>query len=143
MKDALKKYSEFKEVMYYKENAISTRNTYNKPYIFWVARSLYFETWVSEKLLIWKWENLLKNQSIFLQVIILVILISHPFDYVFILLEENWCWSILRFKGSILLGWTHLLVWPVKYLKYLLSWSERYRMVSVILKETDKQTWGS
>lgn len=52
LKVALTKYSEFKEVMYYKENAISTKNTYNKPYIFWVASSLYFETWVSEKLLI-------------------------------------------------------------------------------------------
>ena len=50
-------------------------------------------------------------------------------------LNNKWTGICHDTATLILLGWTHLLVWPVKYLKYLLSWSERYRMVSVILKE--------
>ena len=45
----------------------------------------------------WKtsWENLLKDQSIFLKVTILVILITFSLHYVSIVWGENWCWSLL------------------------------------------------
>ena len=43
-------------------------------------------------------ENLIKDQSIFPLVIILPILITFSLDHVWILLGENWCWSLLRLK---------------------------------------------
>ena len=46
-----------------------------------------------------RWENLVKDQSIFPQVIILWILTTFSVDCVLILLGENWCWSLLGFKG--------------------------------------------
>ena len=45
------------------------------------------------------WENLIKDQSIFSKVIILLILITSSHDSVWILLGENWCWSLLGLKG--------------------------------------------
>ena len=45
------------------------------------------------------WENLIKDQSIFALVIILLILITFSFDNLWILLGENWCWSPLGLKG--------------------------------------------
>ena len=45
------------------------------------------------------WENLIKDQSIFPQVIILWILTTYFLDCVLILLQENWCWSLLWLKG--------------------------------------------
>ena len=47
------------------------------------------------------WENLIKDQSIFSMVIILLILITLSLDSVWILLGENCCWSLLALKGSI------------------------------------------
>ena len=44
------------------------------------------------------WENLLKDQSIFLMVSISWILKTISFDYVWILVGENWCWSLLGLK---------------------------------------------
>ena len=41
------------------------------------------------------WENLLKDQNILPEVIILFIVINFSFNYVLILLGENWCWSLL------------------------------------------------
>ena len=41
------------------------------------------------------WENLIEDQSIFPLVIILLILITFPFDYVFLLLGEN-----QKFRGT-------------------------------------------
>ena len=50
----------------------------------------------------WKtsWENLLKDQSIFLKVTILVILITFSLHNVLIVWGENWCWSLLG-KGPV------------------------------------------
>ena len=45
------------------------------------------------------WENLIKDLAIFSMVIILLILITLSFDNVWILLGENWCWSLLGLKG--------------------------------------------
>ena len=44
-------------------------------------------------------ENLIKDQSIFSMVIILLILITLSLDSVWILLGENCCWSLLALKG--------------------------------------------
>ena len=44
-------------------------------------------------------ENLIKDQSIFSLVIILFILITISLDNVWLLLGENWCWSLLDVKG--------------------------------------------
>ena len=46
-------------------------------------------------------ENLIKDQSIFSLVIILFILITISLDNVWLLLGENWCWSLLDVKGLI------------------------------------------
>ena len=45
------------------------------------------------------WENLIKDQSIFSMVIILLILITLSLDSVWILLGENCWWSLLALKG--------------------------------------------
>ena len=45
------------------------------------------------------WENLIKDQSIFPKVIILLILVNFSFDNVLILREENSCWSLLELEG--------------------------------------------
>ena len=45
------------------------------------------------------WENLIKDQSIFSMVIILLILIALSLDSVWILLGETCCWSLLALKG--------------------------------------------
>ena len=45
------------------------------------------------------WENLIKDQSIFSMVIILLILITLSLDSVWILLGETCCWSLLALKG--------------------------------------------
>ena len=42
---------------------------------------------------------MIKDQSIFPQVIILLILTTFSLDCVLIMLRENWCWSLLGFKG--------------------------------------------
>ena len=47
------------------------------------------------------WENLIKDQSIFPFVIILLILMTFSLDCVLIILGENWCWSLLGLKGLI------------------------------------------
>ena len=48
------------------------------------------------------WESLIKDQSIFPLVIIwLIILLTISLDNVWILLGENWCWSLLGLKGLI------------------------------------------
>ena len=44
-------------------------------------------------------ENLIKDQSIFSWVIILLILITSSHDNVWISLKENCCWSLLALKG--------------------------------------------
>ena len=41
------------------------------------------------------WENLLKDQNILPEAIIIFIVINFSFNYVLILLGENWCWSLL------------------------------------------------
>ena len=46
-------------------------------------------------------ENLIKDQSIFSWVIILLILIASSHDHVWISLGENCCWSLLELKGLI------------------------------------------
>ena len=48
------------------------------------------------------WENLIKDQGIFSLVIILLILITISLDNLWISLGENWCWSLLGFKGLAL-----------------------------------------
>ena len=45
------------------------------------------------------WENLIKDQSIFSMVIILLILITLSLDSVWTLLGETCCWSLLALKG--------------------------------------------
>ena len=45
------------------------------------------------------WENLIKYHGIFFMVIILLILITLSLDSVWILLGENWCWTLLGLKG--------------------------------------------
>jgi len=45
------------------------------------------------------WENLIKDQSIFSLVIILLILIMFSLDCLLALSGENLCWSLLRLKG--------------------------------------------
>ena len=45
------------------------------------------------------WENLIKDHGIFSMVIILLILITLSLDCVWILLGENWCWTLLGLKG--------------------------------------------
>ena len=44
-------------------------------------------------------ENFIKDKSIFSMVIILLILITLSLDSVWILLGENFCWSLLALKG--------------------------------------------
>ena len=53
------------------------------------------------------WENLIKDHGIFSMVIILLILITLSLDSVWILLRENWCWSLLALEGlkEFLRGW--------------------------------------
>ena len=46
------------------------------------------------------WENLIKDQSIFPEVIILYILITFSCAYVLKLLRENRCWSLLGLRGQ-------------------------------------------
>ena len=48
------------------------------------------------------WENLIKDQSIFSSVIILLILITLPLDCLLISSGESWCWSLVGLKGLIL-----------------------------------------
>ena len=45
------------------------------------------------------WENLIKDHGIFPMMIILLILITLSLDSVWILLGENFCWSLLGLKG--------------------------------------------
>ena len=45
------------------------------------------------------WESLLTDQSIFSFVIILLTLITISLGNIWILLGENWCWSLLGLKG--------------------------------------------
>ena len=45
------------------------------------------------------WENLIKDQGIFSLVIILLILIASSLNNIWILLGENWSWSLLVLKG--------------------------------------------
>ena len=45
------------------------------------------------------WENLIKDQSIFSLMIILLILITLSLDNVWICNGENWCWSPLGLTG--------------------------------------------
>ena len=45
------------------------------------------------------WENLIKDHRIFSMMIILLILITLSLDHVWILLGENYCWSLLGLKG--------------------------------------------
>ena len=47
------------------------------------------------------WENLIKDHGILSLMIILLILITQSLDIVWILLGENWCWSLLGLKGLI------------------------------------------
>ena len=47
------------------------------------------------------WENLIKDHGIFSMVIILLILITLSLDSVWILLGENWCWTLLGLKWLI------------------------------------------
>ena len=47
------------------------------------------------------WENLIKYHGIFFMVIILLILITLSLDSVWILLGENWCWTLLGLKWLI------------------------------------------
>ena len=42
---------------------------------------------------------MIKDQSIFPEVIILLILITFSLDDVLMLLGEDWCWSVLELKG--------------------------------------------
>ena len=51
------------------------------------------------------WENLIKYHGIFSMVIILLILITLSLDSVWILLGENWCWTLLGLKGLNLVVW--------------------------------------
>ena len=44
-------------------------------------------------------ENLLKDQSSFHFILIILIIVS--FEYVLIILGENWCWSLSGLKSSI------------------------------------------
>ena len=41
----------------------------------------------------------LKIKAYFLEVIILLILITFLLDYILMLFGENWCWSLLGLKG--------------------------------------------
>ena len=41
----------------------------------------------------------LKNKAYFLEVIILLILITFLLDYILMLFRENWCWSLLGLEG--------------------------------------------
>ena len=45
------------------------------------------------------WENFITDQRFFPFVIILLILIDFALDNLWILLGENWCWSLLGLKG--------------------------------------------
>ena len=49
------------------------------------------------------WENLIKDQGIFSLVIILLILTASSLNNIWILLGENWSWSLLVLKGLTLL----------------------------------------
>ena len=60
------------------------------------------------------WENLIKDQSIFSMVIILLILITLSLDSVWILLGENCCWSLLALKRLIKLSKYQVLQSPAK-----------------------------
>ena len=46
------------------------------------------------------WENLIKDQSIFSLVIILLTLITIFLGNIWILLGENWCWSLLGLRQA-------------------------------------------
>ena len=50
------------------------------------------------------WENLIKDQGIFPLMIIFLILKTLSLDILWILLGENWCWSLLGLKGLICSG---------------------------------------
>ena len=70
----------------------------------------------------WKtsWENLLKDQSIFLKVTILVILITFSLHYVLIVWGENWCWSLLgkapgKSSSNKIINWGSIHMVPVKF----------------------------
>ena len=45
------------------------------------------------------WEDVIKDHDMLSLVIILLILITLSLDNVWILLGENWCWSLLALKG--------------------------------------------
>ena len=63
------------------------------------------------------WENLIKDQSLLLLVINLVILITFTLDDLLMLLGENWCWSLLGPKelsprdGEVVRGVSGLQTW--------------------------------
>jgi len=62
-------------------------------------------------------ENLFKDQSIFLKVIILLILITFCPNDVLILLGENWCWSLLgleeNYNFNFVESGENSVVWPL------------------------------
>ena len=66
-------------------------------------------------------ENLMKDQGIFFLVIILSVLLTLSLENVWIMLGENWCWSLLGLKGlkvhhhhfQFLLGIT-VVPWEIK-----------------------------
>ena len=66
-------------------------------------------------------ENLMKDQDIFSLVIILSVLLTLSLENVWIMLGENWCWSLLGLKGlkvhhhhfQFLLGIT-VVPWEIK-----------------------------
>ena len=73
------------------------------------------------------WENLIKDQSIFPRVIILLNLITFSFDNVLILWGENWFSSLLGLQG---LMWSLYCEWNNYYsLHFIVSW-ERHRQSS-------------
>ena len=53
-----------------------------------------FSSWINE-------EKLIKDQSTFPMMIILLILITFCLDDVFVMLGENWYWSLMGLKGLI------------------------------------------
>ena len=70
----------------------------------------------------WKtsWENLLKDQCVFLKVIILVILITFSLHYVLIVWGENWCWSLLskgpgKSSSNKIINWGSIHMVPDKF----------------------------
>ena len=56
------------------------------------------------------WESLIKDRRIFSLVVIWLILITISLDNVWILLGENWCWSLLGLKGLIHVSVSNVMV---------------------------------